>query len=196
MDKRNDITFDKRSDKYDEGFEGKLSERFYSNLVMAVEAKDGYRVLDVGCGTGTILKRISNKAKIEGFGIDVSKPMLEEAKQKCPDMLFQVGDCAALPFEDNSFDVVTACMAYHHFPSQSGFRKEALRILKPGGTLYVCDPKFPNHIRKTMNGFFKISKTNARFYKPEEMKKDFEQSSFKFDKLIEDAYVQVLSMKK
>lgn len=196
MIKRKDITFDKRANKYDEGFEGRLSERFYRNLWDTIILKNDDYILDVGCGTGTILKRLSQKADVYGFGIDVSESMIFEAKQKCPEMQFQIGDCGKLPFADNSMDIITTCMAYHHFPMQEVFRREAFRILKEGGKLYICDPRFPLIVRGVMNGIFKILNTNAHFYKPEAMKNDFLGDGFQFESLIEDAYVQVLVMKK
>jgi ubiquinone/menaquinone biosynthesis C-methylase UbiE len=89
-------------------------------------------------------------------------------------------------------DVVMACMAYHHFPDQQKFRKEALRVLKPGGSLYICDPKFPGPIRWFFNTFF----TDAGFYSPTKNAADFEEDGFSTEKVTKDVYVQVLKLKK
>ena len=191
-----DISFDHRADKYDNSFEGRLSERFYRNLTGSVHAGDNDSVLDVGCGTGTILYRLASKSKIDGFGVDVSSQMLDEARKKCPEMTFQLGDSASLPFADGSFDVVTACMAYHHFPNQEAFRQEAFRVLKPTGKLYICDPYFPLVLRKCMNGLFSISKIEARFYTPAEMIQDYQKNGFVVDHVTKDSYVQVFTFKK
>lgn len=196
MRNNKDISFDHRADKYDNGFEGRLSERFYRNLINSIIINDNYSVLDVGCGTGTILNRLSSKSKINGFGIDVSDQMLDEARKKCPEMMFQVGDSSSLPFDDDSFDIVTVCMAYHHFPNQEKFRHEAFRVLKPSGKLYICDPCFPWLIRKCMNGIFSLSKVEARFYTPAEMILDFRKNGFNIVKVIKDSYVQVIILKK
>ena len=64
-----------------------------------------------------------------------------------PDYQFVSGDSAFLPYVDESMDVVMACMAYHHFPDQEQFRNEAMRVLKPGGSLYISDPRFPLIVR-------------------------------------------------
>ena len=196
MSDNNDISFDHRADKYDNGFEGRLSERFYRNLISSVHVSENDSVLDVGCGTGTILYRLAAKSKINGFGIDVSSQMLDEARKKCPEMTFQLGDSASLPFADGSFDVVTACMAYHHFPNQKAFRQEVFRVLKPTGKLYICDPCLPLVIRKCMNGIFSMSKIEARFYTPDEMIQDVQKDGFVVDNVIIDSYVQVVTFKK
>ena len=51
--------------------------------------KPGDAVLDVGCGTGTVLNLISSAVEIKGFGVDVSQKMLEIAKEKNPDFVKQ-----------------------------------------------------------------------------------------------------------
>ncbi len=76
--------FDKRASSYDEGFEGKLSNRFYKLLLSQVQLPAGATVLDVGCGTGTILENLNRMSEIEGYGIDVEENMIREAKLKCP----------------------------------------------------------------------------------------------------------------
>ena len=137
------MEFDKYADYYDAGFMGKGSGRFYADLIKEIEVKDGDAVLDVGCGTGTVLSYIGRQKKIRGFGLDVSEKMVAIAKEKNPNYQFVSGDCAYLPYADESMDVVMACMAYHHFPDQERFRNEAMRVLKPGGHLSVVELTTP-----------------------------------------------------
>lgn len=121
------MEFDKYADNYDSGFMGKGSGRFYADLIKEIEVNDGDAVLDVGCGTGTVLSYIGRQKKISGFGLDVSEKMVAIAKEKNPDYQFVSGDCASLPYATGSMDVVMACMAYHHFPDQEQFRSEAIQ---------------------------------------------------------------------
>jgi len=166
---KKDIKFDKIETAYDDGFEGKLSEKFYGLVTKNVELTENCKVLDVGCGTGTILKRLNDKCVIDGYGIDVEENMLTEAKGKCPTMDIRLCSCDDTPFESGSFDVVVACMAFHHFPDKDAFVKEAARILKSGGKLYIADPKFPLPVRKVINTALSIHKVVGEFYKQEEI---------------------------
>jgi len=190
-----DFSFEKRAAKYDKRV-GKISNRFYRLLLEQVELFPGAKVLDVGCGTGTVLRRMVDICEINGYGIDAEENMITEAKQKCPDMNIQISRCEDIPFESQFFDVITACMAYHHFADRAGFAKEAARLLKLGGRLYIADPCLPFIIRKTVNGFFQIINVAGRFDKPQEIFKHFGEYGFDPDGFVFDGYAQVVKLKK
>lgn len=76
------MKFDRYAANYDEGFMGKGSSRFYVDLIKEIKVNDGDRILDVGCGTGTILNYISKRKQMHGFGIDESESMLIKAREK------------------------------------------------------------------------------------------------------------------
>jgi len=192
--KKKDIDFGKRASKYD-GFEGRFSYRFYCLLLEQVKLRPDATVLDVGCGTGTMLRKIADTCPINGYGIDMSENMLEEAKRKCPEMNIQHSRCEQTPFEDSTFDTLTTCMAYHHFEDKKGFAKEAARILKPGGCLYIADPYFPGMIRKLMNAVFNGLNIAGGFYTPEEIYNDFSTYGFILDAFVRDKYAQVVKLK-
>ena len=80
MSGKKDFGFDKRADKYDDGFEGALSEKFYKLVTDNIGSVEGLDVLDAGCGTGTILYRLSQKYSFNGYGIDAEEKMLEQAR--------------------------------------------------------------------------------------------------------------------
>lgn len=186
------MDFDRHAEKYDESFMGRGSTRFYRDLISVMEIHDGDRVLDVGCGTGTILHYIAQRKQIYGFGMDVSEAMVNTAQEKEGGCSFLVGNAESLPFEDASMDVVTACMAYHHFPDQQKFREEAMRILKMGGRLYICDPRFPALVRGLLNTLFK----EAGFQSSEKNARDLSSAGFVEEQIVKDAYVQVLCFRK
>lgn len=182
------MKFDKYADKYDYNFMGKGSKKFYIDLIKELNIKDGDSVLDVGCGTGSILSYIGNRNTITGFGLDISENMLAIAQEKNPNCSFIIGNSAILPFADQSMDVVIACMAYHHFPNQRQFREEAWRVLKPGGSLYISDPRFPGIIRGILNTFFQ----DAGFHTTKKNTYDFEKRGFITKAIVKDMYVQIL----
>lgn len=186
------MKFDRYAANYDEGFMGKGSSRFYVDLIKKIKVNDGDRILDVGCGTGTILNYISKRKQMHGFGIDESESMLIKAREKKTGCTFLTGDAGNLPFEAASMDVITACMAYHHFPDQNKFRKEAMRVLKPGGYLYICDPRLPLPVRGFLNTFFK----EAGFHSTRRNVKDFLAMGFAKEKIVRDSYIQVLCFRK
>lgn len=191
---KKDFKFDKRAEKYDDEFEGKLSEKFYNLITENVILSDGFNVLDAGCGTGTILKRLSEKCEINCFGIDVEEKMLEVAQQKCPDMDIRLCSCSETPFENGFFDVIIACMAYHHFPEKDKFAAEAARLLKKGGTLYIADPKFPLPVRKLMNTALSIHKIEGEFFSADEIAANFAPYGFEKTSTKSDAYAQIVVM--
>lgn len=186
------MEFDKFAKSYDSGLMGKGSKKFYVNLVKALDIRDGDAVLDVGCGTGTVLSYVHKNRDIQGYGLDVSENMIAIAKEKNPEFSFVTGDSAQLPYEDRSMDVIMACMAYHHFPEQEKFRKEALRVLKPGGSLYICDPRFPAPVRWIFNTFFK----DAGFRSTKQNASAFKDAGFVTKQVVKDRYVQVLHFEK
>lgn len=189
---RKDFKFDARADYYDTEFEGKLSEKFYSLVIENVTVFDGVRILDVGCGTGTILQRLSKQCHIYGAGIDVEEKMLKHARKKCPNMDIRCCSCDQTPFEDASFDVLIACMAYHHFPNKEGFAKEAARLIKPGGKLYISDPRFPYPVRKLLNTALKMHRIVGEFFSADEIITNFTEFGFEKADVRFDAYAQIV----
>ena len=66
--------------------------------------------------------------------------MIETAKKKkLEGIRFVAGDCENLPFAENSFDVVTCSMSFHHYPNPESFFHSLSRVLRPGGRLILRD---------------------------------------------------------
>jgi ubiquinone/menaquinone biosynthesis C-methylase UbiE len=91
--------------------------------------------LDIGCGSGLITATIAELlgAK-EYYGIDISYVENPPAGLK---LTVYSTDAAKLPYEDNSFDVITAIMSLHHIKNLPQIATEIMRILRPGGILYI-----------------------------------------------------------
>ena len=102
---------------------------------------DGKVLLDLGCGTGYWLpKYLSNSGTVIGVEPDVN--LLEAARARSARVQVHRGSAEHLPFADESLDVIHARFAYF-FPSStndcSAGVAEALRVLRPGGSLVVID---------------------------------------------------------
>lgn len=77
----------------------------YEEAIRLVGLEPGRRVLEVGCGTGVFLRRAADLGA-DVFGIDASEALLGLARERVPEADLRLGDMEALPFDDDSFDVV------------------------------------------------------------------------------------------
>ena len=115
-------------------------------IFQALEAElPGWRekeILDVGCGTGAILKQLGNPEK--NVGIDLAPEAISFCRQRGLDNVRQ-GDIGALPFADASFDaVICSSVLYHQWVGDiAGAVCEMHRVLRPGGVLVINVPAFP-----------------------------------------------------
>lgn len=190
-------SYNQKAEDYDNTFDGKFTVKFKELLLGELKIEPKCSILDVACGNGTFLKMLSNKHGIKGYGIDISEKMTEVARRKCPDMIFETSGCENTPFENQMFDVITVCAAYHHFPSVERFAKEANRLLKPQGMLYIAEVYYPFIIRAIVNPFVPLSKAgDVKFYSPMEIKNNLEAFGFEQVGFKKAGHVQIISMRK
>jgi SAM-dependent methyltransferase len=101
----------------------------------------GMRVLDVGCGPGTITRGLAEAVAPGGtcVGIDVEASQIELARAGAAGNLsFEVGSAYALPFPDGSFDAVFSHALFEHLARPADVAAELHRVLRPGGVIGVC----------------------------------------------------------
>jgi SAM-dependent methyltransferase len=93
-------------------------------------------LLDAGCGTGSVLRSAARRgARVAG--LDAAAEMIAEARRRLPDADLRVGDIAALPFPDATFDVVTAFNAVQYAAVPQAAVAELARVIRPGGRVAV-----------------------------------------------------------
>ena len=119
---------------------------FKARLVELAAPRDGERVLDLGCGTGTLALAI--KAREPGatvVGADGDEAMLEQgrAKARASGVELQLDQAMAqeLPYEDGSFDLVVSSLFFHHLVRavKEQVAAEVVRVLRPGGRIAIAD---------------------------------------------------------
>jgi ubiquinone/menaquinone biosynthesis C-methylase UbiE len=145
-------------DAFAAGYEQKRGENDpggYHELLDELEAEfvqrfgAGKRVLEVGCGTGLLLRRVAEFAG-SAVGVDLSPGMLEQAKARG----FEVheGSATALPFPDASFDVTYSFKVLAHVPDIETALREMARVTRPGGHV-IAEFYNPHSLRGLVKRF-------------------------------------------
>jgi ubiquinone/menaquinone biosynthesis C-methylase UbiE len=105
----------------------------------------GTRLLDVGCGPGSITLGLARRVGPEGcvVGVDMQPSQIHLAKQEAAttgvaNATFQIANARVLPFEDASFDVLFAHALFEHLAAPGPVLAEMARVLRPQGILAIC----------------------------------------------------------
>jgi ubiquinone/menaquinone biosynthesis C-methylase UbiE len=127
-------------------FRGKVRELRQKTVDLArIQPRE--TVLDVGCGTGTLVMEVASRVGRAGrvAGIDPGRQQIVRARAKAAQrnvpIEFQIGVIEQLAFPDQTFDVVFSTLMMHHLPAplkRQGLA-EIARVLKPGGRLVIAD---------------------------------------------------------
>jgi ubiquinone/menaquinone biosynthesis C-methylase UbiE len=185
---------EKRAEKYEDR---KLEYNFNTvpfkwHLTKAFSSiKDGLEILDIGCGTGELLRKIAQQKKGKFLGVDLSPSMIERAKDKAKDienLSFDVMSSLHLRIKDKSFDIAIMRGALHHFPDPLKSINEAFRILKEKGELHILD--ILSYEEKEIDEFFNKASVlwqpaNFRFYAKSKLNEFCKKAGFKKPRIFE-----------
>jgi len=119
---------------------------FKRRLVEQANIRKGHRLLDIGCGTATLIiliKKVHPEAEV--IGLDGDPEILKRAGKKVKeagiDIKLDLGMSFELPYPDRYFDRVVSSLVFHHLTVENKVRtfREIFRVLKPGGELHAAD---------------------------------------------------------
>jgi SAM-dependent methyltransferase len=108
----------------------------YEDALARVGLEPGQLALDIGCGAGAFLRLVAGRGA-RAFGLDASEALLELARTRVPDADLRVGDMEALPYDDDTFDLVTGFNAFFFANDVVAALREAGRVAKPGAAVVI-----------------------------------------------------------
>jgi ubiquinone/menaquinone biosynthesis C-methylase UbiE len=108
----------------------------YVAAIERVGLEPGQRVLDIGCGAGTFLRLVADRGA-RAFGIDAAEALIQLARERVPEGELRVGDMQALPYENDTFDLVTGFTSFFFADDIVAALREAGRVAKPGAPVVI-----------------------------------------------------------
>jgi SAM-dependent methyltransferase len=124
-----------------ERFMGRWSARLAPLFVRFADVRDGQRILDVGCGTGSLSRALLAAGEaISVVGVDPAEDYVSFARQHAADSraTFHVGAAESLPFPDESFDGALALLVLQEFEDPARAAREMARTTRRGGVVATC----------------------------------------------------------
>ena len=107
-------------------------------------------ILDIGCGGGVNVERFLNMTENKVYGLDYSEIAVEKSTKLNQDAIDEgrceviQGSVSELPFDDNTFDIVTGFETVYFWPDFVNDCKEVRRVLKDDGIMFICNEAIPN----------------------------------------------------
>ncbi|SYZ74421.1 putative UbiE/COQ5 methyltransferase [Candidatus Zixiibacteriota bacterium] len=139
MDSRRDY-FESFAEDWDKNFVAEDME-ILSDIINSFNVKPGWKVLDLGCGTGVLFDLLRRTVGPKGLvlGIDFASRMLQKARRNFPfaNCLVVDADAAQLPIRPESFDIAISFASFPHFADHPKVMDEIARVLKPGCGFHI-----------------------------------------------------------
>ncbi len=140
--------FDRWAATYDESilqrwFFGPVHAQMLDLLTQEGPEKPPSCIVDVGCGTGRLLRAVSVRwPEAQLIGIDPAGQMVSQADRLCPKATFKLAPAESLPLPDESADIVLSSISFHHWADQERGLQEIARVLRPEGLFCLADHTF------------------------------------------------------
>lgn len=126
------------------GLDKELAEKWIEDALSPIPEDFAGKLLEVPVGTGVLTMPLYRKlVNADITCLDYSADMMKNAEKRADAMgisnvSFVQGDVGALPFEDESFDILLSLNGFHAFPDKDAAFRETCRVLKPGGIFCGC----------------------------------------------------------
>jgi ubiquinone/menaquinone biosynthesis C-methylase UbiE len=140
--------FDQWAPTYDRSimqrwFFGPIHTKMLDLLVREVPKQPPGCILDIGCGTGRLLRSASARWPGAQFiGVDPAERMILEARRLNSSLLFKLASAESLPFPDQTADLILSSLSFHHWADHQKGVQEIARVLRPGGWFCLADHVF------------------------------------------------------
>ncbi|KAB8317534.1 methyltransferase domain-containing protein [Tolypothrix campylonemoides VB511288] len=179
-------------------------EDWHKNSLTLSPPLQGLKILEVGCGVGDFAIYLSDKGA-DVTAVDFSPKAIELARTKAESQNkqvdFQLADAQALPFEDNSFDLIFSCECLEHVPTPQLALNQMYRVLKPKGKLILTTENYSNAIllawivdwlrKEPFNSGEKVQPID-HFFVFWQVRRMFTQAGFQVQKMIGSHHVFLL----
>lgn len=145
-----------------------------TTIRMLLQENQAHKVLDVGCGTGRLVKYLKDH-DFTAYGCDVSRLGIQAARKinALPSQVIFKASATHLPFNRQTLDAVLAISVIEHLSPKQGqqFLRESARVLKPGGLFFLVTPNFAAPWRKLQGKkwFGYSDPTHITFYTPAQL---------------------------
>ncbi|MCL5423705.1 MAG: class I SAM-dependent methyltransferase [Candidatus Marsarchaeota archaeon] len=114
------------------------SKNIYNTIISDITAKKFNSLLDIGCGTGVVIKNIAKKHNGTYYGIDPSPSMINIANKNNINVTFILGSNRKLP-KNKKFDIIFSSLSFHHWPDKETSITHIIDSLNPGGTFVIYE---------------------------------------------------------
>ncbi len=190
---KNKEFFTKWSKKYDYGILKSFIRKLQDRALEEISNTNNRLVLDIGCGTGELLLKLSKKyPKTKLFGVDLTKAMLFIAKKKLKANFIET-NANSLPFKNNHFDYILSTEAFHHFSEPEKTLIEMKRVLKQNGKIIIIDIYFGPVLSYIIH---LIEPGNKWIYSKKDFQKIFNKTSLNLIKQERISFFAILNILK
>jgi len=178
----------KQQELYDEGWAKELAAgkeqrgNLQTNLEFLVRTnllKPNYKILEIGCGIGSVVYELSRQG-YDIAGIDISNKAIAYGREKYQDIQLDVQPAEALGYEDESFDVVLSFDLFEHIAKIDRHVSEVSRVLRPGGYyLFQTPNKHSNVIFETLyHKSLKWRRAHPSLHTPKQLRRRLSEHGF------------------